>query len=122
MTHICNKSLTNGMFPSCLTVARVKCIFKSGDRKLIKNYRPISILPRISKILEKNVTLQLITYFDVSLFLTPYQICFRADHSTELACHSVVRNFYFCLDAKKYVIGIIIDLAKVFDSLDRDIF
>ena len=121
MTHTCNKSLTAGMFPSRLSVAKAKCNFESGDRKSIKNYRPIYILPSFSKTLEKNLTLQLTTYFDANSFLTPSQFGFRANHLTELACHSAVRNIFSCMNAKKYVIGLFIDLAKAFYSLDRAI-
>ena len=57
MTRIFNKILTTYMFPSRFSVAKLKCIFKSGDRKFNKNYRPISILPGFSKISEKIITL-----------------------------------------------------------------
>ena len=60
-------------------------------------------------------------YIDEISFLTPCQFGFRANHSTDLAFHSVARNICSRLVAKKYVIGIFIDLAKTFDSLDRDI-
>ena len=55
ISHICNKSLISGIFPSELTVGKVMCSFKAGDRKNPGNYRPITILPSFSKILEQIV-------------------------------------------------------------------
>ena len=54
LTHIINLSLSNGVVPSAMKIAKVIPIFKTGDRKLFTNYRPISILPVFSKIFEKN--------------------------------------------------------------------
>ena len=54
ITKICNGSLLTGKFPDKLSIVKVKCLFKAGSRKFISNYRPISILPSFSKILEKN--------------------------------------------------------------------
>ena len=53
ITKNCNSSLQLGELPKQLQIAKVKCLFKSGDRKLIKNYRPISLLPSLNKIIEK---------------------------------------------------------------------
>ena len=62
ITRICNKSLSSRVFPSRLTVAKVTCIFKSGDSKNLANYRPIALLSSFSKILEKIIEKQLYQY------------------------------------------------------------
>ena len=54
ITKTCSDSLTLGTFPEKLSITKVKCFFKSGNKSLIKNYRPISILRSFSKINEKN--------------------------------------------------------------------
>ena len=56
LTFIINQSLKTGTFPDRLKVARVRPLFKNGDNQLITNYRPISILPSLSKIFEKSCT------------------------------------------------------------------
>ena len=51
--HICNLSLTSGCFPDKMKVAKVVPLFKSGEMNVFTNYRPVSLLPQFSKILEK---------------------------------------------------------------------
>jgi hypothetical protein len=54
LTHICNKSLSSGIFPDSLKYSEIKPLFKKGDKHNISNYRPISILTSFSKVLEKS--------------------------------------------------------------------
>ena len=63
LSHIFNKSLLSGIVSSQLKIAKVKPIFKSGDKHAFSNYKPISIFPSISKILEKNVYIRLFDFF-----------------------------------------------------------
>ena len=121
ITKICNSSLQLGEFPKELQIAKVKCLFKSGDKKLIKNYRPISLLPSFSKIIEKIATLQLIHFFESRNLLSNSQFGFRSNRSTELACQFALKEVYSSLDSGKLSVGILLDLAKAFDSLDRAI-
>ena len=121
ITKICNGSLLTGKFPDKLSIAKVKCLFKAGSRKLISNYRPISILPSFSKILEKIASLQLFSYLESHSMLCNEQYGFRAHRSTELACQNAIRDIYRSFDQGMYTLGVFIDLAKAFDSLDRSI-
>jgi len=59
LAHICNKSLSSGIFPDHLKYAIVKLLFKKGDKSKISNYRPLSILSSFSKVLEKVIYNQL---------------------------------------------------------------
>ena len=52
-THICNKSFNSGIFPSKMKVAKVIPVYKAGEKNVFTNYRPVSLLPQFSKILEK---------------------------------------------------------------------
>ena len=63
ITHIINQSLASGLVPDKLKISKIIPIFKSGNNKHFNNYRPISILPPISKILEKNCVQQTNTFF-----------------------------------------------------------
>ena len=98
---ICNRSLSEGIFPSYLKVAKVIPIFKNGEKSDMSNYRPISILPAFSKILEKIAYIQLTSYFDFFNLLNPSQFGFRSGMSTENAIHSFLDHVYIALDNGK---------------------
>ena len=119
LTYICNLSLTTGIFPAKLAIAKVVCIYKSGDPSDTGNYRPISVLPILSKLLEKLVTVRLTAYFSENRLLTDCQYGFRKDVSTLDAMHAVVDSLQTSFNTNKIIIGVFIDLAKAFDSLDR---
>jgi len=78
LTHLINLSLTQGTFPDSLTIAKVVPVFKQGSRMLCTNYRPISVLPSLSKIFEKcmfNTLMFFISFHDV---FAPNQYGFRS--------------------------------------------
>ena len=82
ITHIINQSLASGLVPDKLKISKIIPIFKSGNNKHFNNYRPISILPPISKILEKIVCNRLIHFLDKYDILYRHQYGFRQKHST----------------------------------------
>ena len=118
---ICNRSLAEGVFPNSLKVAKVIPIFKTGERESLNNYRPISVLPSFSKILEKIVYIQLINYFNYYNLLTPAQFGFRAGFSTSDALHNFLDYVYRAMDNLEFTVCILLDLSKAFDTLNRDI-
>ena len=85
LAHIFNLSLTSGVFPFELKIARVIPIFKSGDPSNLPNYRPISVLPVFSKILERLVYTRILTHINERNLLYEYQFGFRNEHSPNLA-------------------------------------
>ena len=85
LTFIVNKSILSGEFPFSWTEAKVKPLFKSGAKDGVKNYRPISVLPTISKLIEKWVDSQFMTYLNTYTLLHKSQSVFRPKHSTESA-------------------------------------
>lgn len=121
MAHIINVCLKSGNFPDNLKIAKVLPIFKSGNRKDINNYRPISILPAFSKVFEKIIAHRLINYLESHKLLIDQQHGFRANHSTETAILQLVSNVYRGLEEKLNILGIFLDLSKAFDTLDHDI-
>ena len=80
-----NQSLRNGIFPDKLKIAKVIPIHKKGDTDKFENYRPISILPAISKIFEKVVYQQIFRYFTSKKLFADFRHGFRQGHSTETA-------------------------------------
>ena len=85
IVKICNCSIKTGRFPDTWKVARVTPIHKKDSRDDISNYRPISILPIASKILEKHVSIHLYEYMTSYNLLHQKQSGFRANHSCETA-------------------------------------
>ena len=85
ITYIINRSIESGIFPCIWKNAKVNPIFKSGDKDNVNNYRPISILPTLSKIIEKWIEKNLMLYFDKYTLLHKNQSGFRKNHSTESA-------------------------------------
>lgn len=82
LTHIINQSITSGIYPAHLKIAKVIPIFKKGKDALVDNYRPISLLPASSKIFETNLHEQLLFYFSSNNLLYKSQYGFRPKYST----------------------------------------
>ena len=85
LTHIVNLSITHGIVPDDLKIALVIPIFKSGDKALFSNYRPISVLPCFSKFLERIIYNRIINYLNDSDVLCDNQYGFRKNRSPSLA-------------------------------------
>ena len=121
ITVIINQSLTSGIFPNSLKIAKVTPIFKKENNKLITNYRPISVLPVISKIFETVIHEQLSEYFISNNLFCPQQYGFRKNSSTELAALELLDRVLDQMDKHKIPINFHINLSKAFDSLRHDI-
>ena len=121
LTHICNLSLSEGIFPDELKLANVIPIFKSGDHETFNNYRPVSILCTISKVFEKIMYSRLLNYLDHYKILFSYQFGFRKSHSTYMAFMVLIDKLTRALDDGKFVVGILLDFSKAFDTVDHDI-
>ena len=119
---IINQSLCTGIFPSKLKIAKVLPLYKNkGDCHLFDNYRPISLLPTISKIFEKVVHKQLYEYFTENNLFYKSQYGYRKGHSTELAALELADRISQHLDKGEIPIAIFLDLSKAFDTLDHKI-
>ena len=117
LTHIFRICLSKGVFPRCLKKAVVIPIYKSGSRELVNNYRPISLLPVMSKVLEKIINNRLVSYLEKNNVLSPAQFGFRTKLSTADAVHSLTDFVSKELDKGNQVLGVFLDLAKAFDTV-----
>ena len=103
-------------------MASVTPIFKSGSKTSVTNYRPISILPTISKVAEKWVAKNLVKHLDNGPApLHPMQFGYRAHHSTEMANNVLIEKIKHLLDRNKCVGAVFLDLSRAFDTVNRDI-
>lgn len=121
LSYICNLSLNKSDFPDEWKKAKVTPIFKSGDRMVVGNYRPISVLSIVSKILERAVHDQLYMYLTNAGLLSNAQSGFRTNHSTSTTLLDV-QDFILRNMDDGYATGVIfLDLKKAFDTVNHDI-
>ena len=98
LTYIFNQAITLASFPDEWKIARVIPLFKSGHRNMPENYRPISILPAISKIMERILYNQLYNYLTEYGLLSSAQFGFRKSHSTTTALLDCTNEWYMNID------------------------
>ena len=121
ITHIINQCFSSCIFPDKLKMARVLPIYKKNNKTLPHNYRPISILPTISKILENVMHSQLLEYFSVNKLLSSQQYGFMPNRSTETDTLELMDRNITAMNDQLTPINIYLDLSKAFDSIDHNI-
>lgn len=121
LTTIMNTSIVTGIFPTAWKYSIVVPIPKSGDVNDPSNYRPISLLPVLSKLLEKIVASQLIQHLESNTLLSNSQHGFRPKLSTSSALLTLTKNLYSNIDHKKVSLVTLCDLSKAFDSVSHSI-
>ena len=121
ITHIINLSIDTNVIPNELKYARVNPLHKKGNRNLVENYRPISILSVVSKVLEKAIYIQFEKYLKDNNLLYCYQSGFRKKHSTDTCLIDLMDYLHKNISEGKYVGMVLLDLQKAFDTVDHDI-
>ena len=121
LAFLFNTSIETSRFPDSWKVARVTPIFKDGDRADKSNYRPISVLPVISRLFEKLVTNQLYQYMNDNGHFSCGQSGFLRLHSTVTCLLKNTDDWYNGMDLGKLVGLVFIDLKKAFDTVDHNI-
>ena len=121
LTILINQSLATGIFPDKMKLAKILPLIKKANVFEIDNYRPISLLSSLSKILEKCVFEQVYSYFEENLLFYGSQYGYRKLHSTEHACVELVDRLMTDLDKGETPICFFLDLSKAFDTLNHNI-
>jgi hypothetical protein len=121
LSHIINLSFQNGIFPQAMKIAKIIPIFKDKDNKQFKNYRPISLLPSFSKIIEKLVFYRLLKYLKLNKLLSSCQYGFQPQLSTDMAILDFQNFVANQISQDRWCSGLFLDLSKAFDTLDHNI-
>jgi hypothetical protein len=121
LTTFINNSITEGVVPEALKLAIIKPIFKGGDKNSFNNYRPISILSSINKILEKYIHNHLLSFLTRKKLLSKYQYGFIKSKGTKDALERFAYIVNSNLDKNFSIIALFIDFRKAFETLDIDI-
>ena len=116
-----HKCIKEGVFPDSYKIAEVIPLFKGGDKEDRSCYRPISLLPTISKILERVLAKRVIKFLTKFKILSDDQFGFRAKFSTEYAIMDIYDKLIHNLDKGLSSCAIFLDLAKAFDSVSHEI-
>lgn len=117
LTFIFNLCIAEGVFPLALKKSVIHPIYKSGDKSCVNNYRPISVLPALSKIMERIMNKRLVNYLEQNHLLSSCQYGFRCSKSTTDAVNDFTNYVVDKLDAKHKVLAIFLDLSKAFDTV-----
>ena len=104
-----------------MDISKVIPIFKKDDSAKFDNYRPISILPEMSKVFEKSIFNQLHEQFITNTLFCDGQYGFRERNSTELAALELIDRIVLAMDKGEIPFSVFIDLSKAFDTLDHTI-
>ena len=121
ITVIVNTSIVTGLYATLWKHALVVPTFKSGDFDDPSNFRPISILPVLSKILERIIADQLMEYLERNELISNTQHGFRSKLSTETALLAVTEKIYENIDNNKISLLSLLDLSKAFDRVNHEL-
>jgi len=121
LANIINTSISTGTMPDALKIAKVIPIYKSGAQSDLGNYRPISLLPVLSKVFEKVIYKRLYTFLNTNKILYESQYGFRSKHSTVYAVSELIEDILEGHKNNEDTLAVFIDLSKAFDTLNHDI-
>lgn len=117
LTKIIELCLSQGIFPKAFKRSLITPVHKGGSRDSVTNYRPISVLSSLSKVLEKVINNRLINFLEHNNLLSSSQFGFRPNMSTEDAVSQLIAHVTSKCDAGQKCLGIFLDLAKAFDTV-----
>ena len=119
ITEMYNDSKSKADFPSSLKLADITPAHENNDRSTKNNYRPVSILPSISKVFERNMFDQISTYIDK--YLSPFLCGFRKGFSTQYCLTVMLERWKKAMDNGKLAGGLLTDLSKAFDCINHEL-
>ena len=122
ITHIVNLSITSAIFPSLYKRSKIAPLYKSkGDKLEPSSYRPVALLPIVSKILERVVYIQTVEYMDAHSYLHPNHHGFKSSHSTATALLQIYDRWMEAVDKREIAGATFIDMSAAFDCVDTNL-
>ena len=121
LSSLINESFSSGTYPNCLKIAKVIPIYKGGTKSTPGNYRPISLLSILNKIIEKTIYTRLNSYFNKYNLINNRQFGFRTGHNTTMAVAELYEKVLKAYDNGDATCAVFLDLSKAFDSVNHDI-
>ena len=118
---IFNESFSKGIFPDHMKLAMILPFFKGGSKLEVSNYRPVSVLPIISKLLEKLMLKRLTSFMEKNKIIYEHQFGFQKNRSTTLAVVDLYTKIVNTLDKGNYACSVFLDFAKSFDTVNHKI-
>ena len=119
LSNLINESIRNNKFPEELKLADITPVFKKDDATSVKNYRPVSVLPVVSKIFERIIQKQITAHIDT--YLSPYLCGYRKGFNAQHALISLIEKWKQSLDKQGYAGAMLMDLSKAFDTLNHEL-
>ena len=122
--HLCfiyNLSFTAVILPDSLKIAKVTPVYKKGFKLECANYRPMSLLPNLDKIIEKFMHKKLMGFLNDQKILHKKQFGFQKNFSIGHAVISLIENIEKAIDNKFFICGVSVNLQKAFDTVDHNI-
>lgn len=121
LTYLINLMLSVGVYPESLKITLVVPVYKKGDKKSPDSYRPISLVPIVSKVIEHCIKEQLCNYFESNHLISSSHFGFRSGLSTVKAVESLVSVILEGYENYSYSCAMLLDLSKAFDTVSHDI-
>ena len=121
LAELFNRSIREGVFPEAMKLSDTVPLYKSKDHSETTNYRPVSLLITISKLLEKAIHTRVYEFLEETKQMYQSQYGFRKKHSCETAVAELVANIIKNIEEGKYTLGIFLDLSKAFDTLSHEL-
>ena len=120
LTPLFNKAIDEHEYPDALKFTKVIEIYKAKDKELAENYRPISLLPIIAKLLDTLINEQLMSHLIEHCLISPTQYAFRPNSSTTLALQTVLNNIHKNVQKRNPTLAIYVDLSKAYDTISHE--
>ena len=121
LTHIINTSIVSGVFPTNWKEAKVVPIHKKGDKRTLKNYRPVALLSVAGMILERVVAIQIEEHFENNRLFGDFQFGFRQNKSTISELLTLFENLLEAKEDRSFIMLLMYDLSAAFDTVSHDI-
>lgn len=119
LSHVFNQCITKGIFPDKLKPTIVRPLHKKGDKVKLSNYRPVALIPILSKVFEKYIYNAITNFINKHKILTDQQKGFRKNMTINMAIYDLIKCAVLNMDIRKPICAIYMDMSKAFDCVDH---